>query len=103
VGGAVPGLGGPVAEHWEHCTSSNLNCDIRQAVRTGPVWNVTVALAHSREAGYGSDGVSPDSGSTTTAFTYKAVYTERLAAGRDLSGPSVTAAIPEGTIVDDDY
>jgi Tol biopolymer transport system component len=26
---------------WEHCNTSSSNCDIWQAVKTGPVWNVT--------------------------------------------------------------
>jgi hypothetical protein len=38
--------------------------------------NVAPTLAHSTEPGYGTDGVSPDSGSTTTAFVYKAVYSD---------------------------
>ncbi len=38
--------------------------------------NVAPTLSFSAEGGYGADGVSPDAGSTTTSFTYKAVYAD---------------------------
>jgi hypothetical protein len=38
--------------------------------------NVAPTLAHSTEPGYGTDGVNPDSGTTTAGFTYKAVYAD---------------------------
>ncbi len=38
--------------------------------------NIAATLSHSAEAGYGTDGVSPDSGSATTSFTYKVVYAD---------------------------
>lgn len=38
--------------------------------------NVAPTLSFSAEAGYGTDGVSPDSGSATTSFTYKVVYSD---------------------------
>jgi hypothetical protein len=38
--------------------------------------NLAPTLAHSAEPGYGTDGVSPDSGTTATTFTYKVVYTD---------------------------
>lgn len=38
--------------------------------------NIAPVLSYSAEGGYGADGVNPDTGSTTTAFTYKVVYSD---------------------------
>jgi hypothetical protein len=38
--------------------------------------NIAPTLAHSTEPGYGTDGVSPDAGTTATSFTYKVVYAD---------------------------
>jgi len=54
--------------------------------------NVAPTLAHSTEPGYGTDGVSPDAGSTTTTFTYKAVY-----ADFNDQGPTYVDACIDGT------
>ncbi|MBI5454124.1 MAG: chitobiase/beta-hexosaminidase C-terminal domain-containing protein, partial [Deltaproteobacteria bacterium] len=38
--------------------------------------NEAPSLAYSSEAGYATDGVDPDSGTASTSFAYKAVYTD---------------------------
>ncbi len=38
--------------------------------------NIAPTLSYSAETGYATDGVSPDSGLVTTAFTYKVVYAD---------------------------
>src|SRR3972149_12051245 len=38
--------------------------------------NTVPALSYSSESGYGSDGVNPNSGTASTTFIYKVIYTD---------------------------
>jgi hypothetical protein len=54
--------------------------------------NITGTLAYSPDNGYGTDGVSPQSGSPTTVFTYKVAY-----ADQDDQPPSYMDACIDGS------
>ncbi|MFN0278230.1 MAG: cohesin domain-containing protein [Pyrinomonadaceae bacterium] len=47
---------------WEHCATSSSNCDIWQAVRTGPVWNVSTA------SGTSDPEANPDNNGTLVVY-----------------------------------
>jgi hypothetical protein len=58
-------------------TSDEDGFDLRNVrAATFELPNVAPTLSFSAEGGYGADGVSPDTGATTTAFTYKAIYAD---------------------------
>ncbi|MCP4710776.1 MAG: DNRLRE domain-containing protein, partial [Planctomycetes bacterium] len=54
--------------------------------------NNAPTLSYSAETGYITDGVNPDSGDTSTPFTYKVVYTDS-----DGDAPSYVRAVIDGT------
>jgi hypothetical protein len=62
---------------WEHCPTTQTNCDIWQAVRTGPSWTVTVAAANA----------APESNPDTNGVTV--VYESNRSGNSDIYWRSV--------------
>lgn len=75
-----------------------------------PTPNSPPTLSYSFDLGYGTDGVDPESGTTATTFTYKAIYTDAddeaptsLNVHIDGGSNAMTVDSGCGTLCDGDY
>jgi hypothetical protein len=58
------------------CHTSSNRLDRTYTTMTGQVFNVAPSLSWTEEAGYTSDGVSPDSGASGSRFTFRVNYAD---------------------------